>query len=461
MSFGKRPTSFGGAIRATDGTGTAFGTPAERRGGPAVGARRRRRYQRQAQRRRRGQALSLVIALAAAALFYRNVSASAQADEPDLLPFWGAFQIGCTWDNGCGGGHHGGATPAVDFVMAEGSPIVAAGAGVARLYEDSCAGRYIEIWHGGVRKYSRYLHLSSYAIRDGEAVARGQIIGYSGNTGAAGGCSTGPHLHYDELNADRHRVDPGPMAGWSGGVWVSYPSAIGFAGWGQVPAFGAWRPRNDFTVTAGTPTTLLSTTTVPSPTPTTAPSPVTTGPPPVTTAPPPVTAPPLPSALAEGTLFRAGDAPNVFVYAAGGPWWVPDPDQLELLGGWGKVQLAGPRLDALLSAMPFRPLQYRAFAEAGDGTLYWCAGGSPWPLRSMEELAALQAAVGGSGWHRLPGGAGVAQWACGGTVPGTVFRPRTSSAYWMWTDGGWARFGDAAALRAAGYDPAAANLIPA
>lgn len=454
MSFGKRSTSFGGGFRATDGGETPFAGVAT-----TPGARRSRRRQRRLDRRRRWNAVVVVLALAAVGLFHRGATASAAADEPDLLPFWGTFQLGCTWDNGCGGGHHGGSRPAVDFVMAEGSPIVAAASGTARLYEDDCAGRYIEVWHSGVRKWSRYLHLSSYAVRDGDAVSRGQIIGYSGNTGAAGGCSSGPHLHYDELNADHQRIDPGPMVGWSGGVWTTYPAALGATTWNQVPAFGTGRLRNDYTITSGTPTTMWSTTTVPTsplppgPTPTPTPTPVTQPPAPAPTTPPP-------GALAEGTLFRAGDAPNVFLYAGGSPWWVPDPVQLELLGGWGRVQVAGSRLDTLLSAMPFRPLQYQAFAEAGDATLYWCAGGSPWPIPSMEELAALQAAVGGSGWHRLPGGAGVSQWACGGTLPGTVFRARTGSAYWVWTADGWVVYGDPGALAAAGYSAAAAQLIP-
>jgi murein DD-endopeptidase MepM/ murein hydrolase activator NlpD len=39
-----------------------------------------------------------------------------------------------------------------------------------------------------------YCHLSSVAVSDGQRVARGQVIGYSGNSGN----TTGPHLHYEE-----------------------------------------------------------------------------------------------------------------------------------------------------------------------------------------------------------------------------------------------------------------------
>ena len=42
---------------------------------------------------------------------------------------------------------------------------------------------------------TRYGHLSKFAVRAGEDVKRGQIVGYVGSTGRA----TGPHLHYEIL----------------------------------------------------------------------------------------------------------------------------------------------------------------------------------------------------------------------------------------------------------------------
>ncbi len=63
-------------------------------------------------------------------------------------------------------------------------------------------GNVIYISHG--YGYStRYGHLSSYAIRPGQRVKRGDVIGYVGSTGR----STGPHLHY-EVRLNNNPVNP-------------------------------------------------------------------------------------------------------------------------------------------------------------------------------------------------------------------------------------------------------------
>jgi hypothetical protein len=60
-----------------------------------------------------------------------------------------------------------------------------------------------------------YLHLSGFAVAQGQQVKRGQVIAYSGNTGT----STAPHLHIGAIpihgvnvnNGYRGRVDPTPF----------------------------------------------------------------------------------------------------------------------------------------------------------------------------------------------------------------------------------------------------------
>lgn len=74
------------------------------------------------------------------------------------------------------------------------------------------AGNYIVIKHEleldgeKVTFYSRYLHLSSFSndIQEGSAVKKGQQIGIMGTTG----CSTGTHLHFEILDANRKTYNP-------------------------------------------------------------------------------------------------------------------------------------------------------------------------------------------------------------------------------------------------------------
>jgi murein DD-endopeptidase MepM/ murein hydrolase activator NlpD len=50
---------------------------------------------------------------------------------------------------------------------------------------------------------TRYGHLSGYAVKVGQTVKRGQVIGYVGSTGR----STGAHVHY-EILANGRLINP-------------------------------------------------------------------------------------------------------------------------------------------------------------------------------------------------------------------------------------------------------------
>ena len=91
--------------------------------------------------------------------------------------------------NGKTAGFHRG----LDYAGAWGSPIYAAADGKVTLVGDNykLLGNCVIINHGeGLA--GLYLHMSSFNVRDGQTVKKGQVIGKIGNTGA----STGPHLHY-------------------------------------------------------------------------------------------------------------------------------------------------------------------------------------------------------------------------------------------------------------------------
>lgn len=91
----------------------------------------------------------------------------------------------------------------IDFRGETGTPVHAAGAGVVTLAEYwGGYGNVVEIEHaGGVT--SRYAHLSSIGVREGQRVRAGETVGRVGSTGR----STGPHLHY-ETRIDGEAVDP-------------------------------------------------------------------------------------------------------------------------------------------------------------------------------------------------------------------------------------------------------------
>ncbi|MFM2201030.1 MAG: hypothetical protein RL040_230 [Bacteroidota bacterium] len=92
----------------------------------------------------------------------------------------------------------------LDFTADIGTEIYATGDGVIESIESKYSGygQHVIINHGFGYE-SLYAHMSRVAVRPGQKVRRGQIIGYVGNTGT----STGPHLHY-EVMKNGEKVDP-------------------------------------------------------------------------------------------------------------------------------------------------------------------------------------------------------------------------------------------------------------
>jgi len=99
-----------------------------------------------------------------------------------------------------------------DLATTSGAPVTAANAGRV-LYADDLGiyGNCVIVDHGmGVA--TLYGHLSSFAVKAGDRVARGTVLGRSGATGLAGG----DHLHFAVLVGDAY-VDP---VEWWDEKWV-------------------------------------------------------------------------------------------------------------------------------------------------------------------------------------------------------------------------------------------------
>ncbi|MES2836511.1 MAG: peptidoglycan DD-metalloendopeptidase family protein [Bacteroidota bacterium] len=92
----------------------------------------------------------------------------------------------------------------LDFTASVGTPIYAASDAVVETADAEARGygNHVVLDHGYGYK-TLYGHMSRFAVRAGQKVKRGDIIGYVGNTGT----SSGPHLHYEVIkNGDK--IDP-------------------------------------------------------------------------------------------------------------------------------------------------------------------------------------------------------------------------------------------------------------
>lgn len=94
-----------------------------------------------------------------------------------------------------------------DYAIASGTEVLSAASGTVTFsgWHTYGGGNRVVVDHGNGLSTS-YNHMSSNAVKVGQKVERGDVVGFSGSTGA----STGPHLHF-EVIVDDETVDP---LGW-------------------------------------------------------------------------------------------------------------------------------------------------------------------------------------------------------------------------------------------------------
>ena len=91
----------------------------------------------------------------------------------------------------------------IDFSAPQGTAIFATGDGTVDYAGfNKTSGNMVTLNHGYGYE-TKYLHMSNFAVRQGQKVKRGDIIGYVGNTGL----SKAPHCHY-EVWKDNQHVNP-------------------------------------------------------------------------------------------------------------------------------------------------------------------------------------------------------------------------------------------------------------
>lgn len=119
----------------------------------------------------------------------------------------------------CPGGFHTG----IDMADPQGTPIRAAGPGLAYAFQDSLRyGNHVLILHAG-GYVTVYGHMVRTAVAWGQPVRAGDVIGYVGSTGN----STGPHLHF-EVRFAGVALDPMPYL--TGSPAPPFPIPAGWQG---------------------------------------------------------------------------------------------------------------------------------------------------------------------------------------------------------------------------------------
>jgi murein DD-endopeptidase MepM/ murein hydrolase activator NlpD len=131
----------------------------------------------------------------------------------------GADQLIATFDEARGDRPH----EAIDIMSPRGTPVVATEGGrIAKLFYSKAGGHTIYQFDPSERYVYYYAHLDRYAdgLAEGQAVTRGQTIGYVGSTGNAK--ADAPHLHFaiflltpEKRWWDGTALDPYTVLRWS------------------------------------------------------------------------------------------------------------------------------------------------------------------------------------------------------------------------------------------------------
>ena len=137
-----------------------------------------------------------------------------------VKPFRGSYRSNSPYGMRGGRLHAG-----MDFPTPSGTPMVAVSDGtIVGRRSGGPAGNKLSLATDMAGIVAGYHHLSRFVARMGQKVSKGDVIGYSGNTGR----STGPHLHFS-IKRDGSYVNPAP-----------YLSGAGVAGTGEDG--GLWNP---------------------------------------------------------------------------------------------------------------------------------------------------------------------------------------------------------------------------
>ena len=115
-----------------------------------------------------------------------------------------------------------------DYAAPTGTPIIATGTGV--VIESNFTrfnGNFVKIRHNNTYT-TQYLHMSRRAVRSGQHISQGQVIGYVGSTGLA----TGPHVCY-RFWKNGQQVDP---------LRQKFPSATPISN-DRLPLFAQWKEK--------------------------------------------------------------------------------------------------------------------------------------------------------------------------------------------------------------------------